>query len=84
MIFIRLKKGKLTMRKLKLIAKRDFEIIRNSKVICKIEKDKEYIANYYDDTEEFFINENENEILVAELLDNKIKVDEDFKLIESL
>ncbi|HAT4337860.1 TPA: hypothetical protein I9094_000047 [Clostridium perfringens] len=72
------------MRKLKLIAKRDFEVIRNSKVICKIEKDKEYIANYYDDTEEFFINENENEILVAELLDNKIKVDEDFKLIESL
>ena len=72
------------MRKLKLIAKRDFEIIRNKTVICKIEKDKEYIANYYDDTEEFFINENENEILVAELLDNKIKVDEDFKLIESL
>ncbi|MCX0373370.1 hypothetical protein LI058_07795 [Clostridium perfringens] len=72
------------MRKLKLIAKRDFEVIRNSKVICKIEKDKEYIANYYDDTEEFFINENKNEILVAELLDNKIKVDEDFKLIESL
>ncbi|MDU3843681.1 MAG: hypothetical protein E7G71_02220 [Clostridium perfringens] len=72
------------MRKLKLIAKRDFEVIRNSKVICKIEKDKEYIANYYDDTEEFFIKENENEILVAELLDNKIKVDEDFKLIESL
>lgn len=72
------------MRKLKLIAKRDFEVIKNSKVICKIEKDKEYIANYYDDTEEFFINENENEILVAELLDNKIKVDEDFKLIESL
>ncbi|MGU9139374.1 hypothetical protein ACV3XK_06275 [Clostridium perfringens] len=72
------------MRKLKLIAKRDFEVIRNNKVICKIEKDKEYIANYYDDTEEFFINENENEILVAELLDNKIEVDEDFKLIESL
>ena len=72
------------MRKLKLIAKRDFEIIRNNKVICKIEKDKEYIANYYDDTEEFFINENGNEILVAELLDNKIKVDYDFKLIESL
>ncbi|EIA17468.1 hypothetical protein ACV30B_16690 [Clostridium perfringens] len=72
------------MIKLKLIAKRDFEVIRNSKVICKIEKDKEYIANYYDDTEEFFINENKNEILVAELLDNKIKVDEDFKLIESL
>ena len=72
------------MRKLKLIAKRDFEVIRNSKVICKIEKDKEYIANYYDDIEEFFINENKNEILVAELLDNKIKVDEDFKLIESL
>lgn len=72
------------MRKLKLIAKRDFEIIRNNKVICKIEKDKEYIANYYDDTEEFFINENKNEILVAELLDNKIKVDEDFKLMESL
>lgn len=72
------------MRKLKLIAKRDFEVIRNSKVICKIEKDKEYIASYYDDTEEFFINENGNEILVAELLDNKIKVDEDFKLIESL
>ncbi|WP_075810709.1 hypothetical protein [Clostridium perfringens] len=72
------------MRKLKLIAKRDFEVIRNSKVICKVEKDKEYIANYYDDTEEFFINENGNEILVAELLDNKIKVDQDFKLIESL
>ena len=84
MIFIRLKKGKLTMRKLKLVAKRDFEVIRNNKVICKIEKDKEYIANYYDDTEEFFINENENEILVAELLDNKIKIDEDFKLIENL
>lgn len=72
------------MRKLKLIAKRDFEVIRNSKVICKVEKDKEYIANYYDDTEEFFLNENGNEILVAELLDNKIKVDQDFKLIESL
>ncbi|ELC8426285.1 hypothetical protein QYB63_002939 [Clostridium perfringens] len=72
------------MRKLKLVAKRDFEVIRNNKVICKIEKDKEYMASYYEDTEEFFINENENEILVAELLDNKIKVDEDFKLIESL
>ncbi|MDH2475967.1 hypothetical protein [Clostridium perfringens] len=63
-----------------MIAKRDFEIIRNKKVIGKIEKDKEYIASYFEDTQEFFINVNGDEILVAEILDNQLKIDKDFKL----
>ncbi len=68
---------------MKLLAKRDFEIIRDKKVICKIEKDKQYITYLYEDTKEFFINVNGNEILVAEMLDNySLKVDEDFKLIK--
>lgn len=68
------------MKNIKLIAKRDFEIIRNKKVIGKIKKDKEYIASYFEDTQEFFININGDEILVAEILDNQLKIDEDFKL----
>ena len=32
------------MKNIKLLAKRNFEIIRDKKVICKIEKDKQYIA----------------------------------------
>ena len=68
---------------MKLLAKRDFEIIRDKKVICKIEKDKQYNTYLYEDTKEFFINVNGNEILVAEMLDNySLKVDEDFKLIK--
>lgn len=69
------------MKNLKLIAKKDFEIIRNKKVICKIEKDKEYVASYFEDTQEFFININGDEILVGEILDYQLKIDEDFKLI---
>lgn len=38
--------------------------------MCKIEKDKQYIAYLCEDTQEFFINVNGNEILVAEMLDN--------------
>ncbi|HFD2064460.1 TPA: hypothetical protein ACF2DS_000154 [Clostridium perfringens] len=68
------------MKNIKLIAKRDFEIIRNKKVIGKIQKDKEYIASYFEDTQEFFIKINGDEILVAEILDNQLKIDEDFKL----
>ena len=68
------------MKNIKLIAKRYFEIIRNKKVIGKIKKDKEYIASYFEDTQEFFINVNGNESLVAEILDNKLKIDKDFKL----
>lgn len=68
------------MQNLRLVAKRDFEIIKNKKVICKIEKNKEYIAYLYKDTEEYFINVNGNEILVGKILDNQLKIDEDFKL----
>ncbi|EOU2128044.1 TPA: hypothetical protein ACF2DS_000735 [Clostridium perfringens] len=68
------------MKNIKLIAKRDFEIIRNKKVIGKIQKDKEYIASYFEDTQEFFIKINGDEVLVAEILDNQLKIDEDFKL----
>lgn len=68
------------MKNIKLIAKRNFEIIRNKKVIGKIQKDKEYIASYFEDTQEFFIKINGDEILVAEILDNQLKIDEDFKL----
>lgn len=71
------------MKNIKLLAKRDFEITRDKKVMCKIEKDKQYIAYLCEDTQEFFINVNGNEILVAEMLDNYLlKIDEDFKLIK--
>lgn len=42
------------MKNIKLLAKRDFEITRDKKVMCKIEKDKEYIVYLYEDTQEFF------------------------------
>ena len=71
------------MKNIKLLAKKDFKITRDKKFMCKVEKDKQYIAYLYEDTQEFFINVNGNEILVAEMLDNYLlKIDEDFKLIK--